>query len=258
MRLRGKTAIILGGATGIGQACTALFAAEGARVLLGDANIAGGHSTVAAAGAEFLPVDAADTGRIRAFVADAVARIGVPDVAVYAAGIIRPAPFLDLREEDYDAVQSVNLRGAVFFHQAVARAMIAAGTGGSLVSISSIGGILATDQTHAYGASKAGLIHLAKSLAVSLAPHGIRANTVGPGGVDTPMQAKIAPEDRQISLTRTPMMRLADPQEIAEVALFLASDAASYVTGQTIYADGGRLALHRTMKMPGTAGSSRD
>ena len=136
--------------------------------------------------------------------------------------------------------------------------MIAAGTGGSLVSISSIGGILATDQTHAYGASKAGLIHLAKSLAVSLAPHGIRANTVGPGGVDTPMQAKIAPEDRQISLTRTPMMRLADPQEIAEVALFLASDAASYVTGQTIYADGGRLALHRTMKMPGTAGSSRD
>lgn len=250
MRLAGKTVVILGGATGIGRACTARFAAEGARVIMGDIATDAGQATAAATGAGFVPVDASDTDSVRAFVAKAAARAGAPDVAVYAAGIIRPVTFLDLTEADYDAVQAVNLRGAVFFHQAVARAMIAAGKAGSLVSISSIGGVLATETTHAYGASKAGLIHLAKSMAVSLAQYGIRANTVGPGGVDMPMQARIAPEDRRISLSRTPMMRLAAPEEIAEVALFLASDAASYVTGQTIYADGGRLALHRTVKVP--------
>lgn len=255
MDLTGKTAIILGGANGVGKASAEVFCRAGARVLIGDVDEDAGRETarqVAATGGqiEFAPCDVRDLDAVRALVVKAVEIFGVPDVGLYTTGVIKPANFLDLTPEDYDFVQDINLRGAVFFFQALAREMIAADKPGSLVSISSIGGVFATDRTHAYGASKAGLIHLAKSMAVSLSQYGIRANTVGPGGVNTAMQQKLSAEDRHDSLSRTPMLRLGEPEEIAEVALFLASDASSYVTGQTIYADGGRLALHRTVKVP--------
>lgn len=255
-QLDGRRALILGGANGIGRAAVALFAAEGAQVIFGDVDAPGGEAVAAEQRAlghdvTFRRCDCADVADIRAFVAAA----GVPDAALYCSGIIRPGPFLTLTEADYDDVVTVNVKGAVFFFQAAAAAMIAAGQGGTLTSISSIGGFVATDSTHAYGVSKAGLIHLAKSLAVSLAAHGIRANTVAPGGVDTPMQAHIPAADRRASLSRTPMLRLARPEEIARVALFLASDASSYVTGETICADGGRLALHRTVAVPEGAGA---
>lgn len=253
--LQGRTAIVLGGANGVGSACVELFAQAGARVLLADIDVEAGRKLADRLDAlglqvRFAPCDVRDLTAVQALVGLCEAELGVPDVALYATGIIKPAKFLDLTAEDFDLVMDVNLRGAVFFFQAVARRLLEAGLGGSLVSISSVGGQVAGDSTHAYGTSKAGLIHLAKSLAVSLAPHGIRANSVGPGGVDTAMQAHLSAQERRASLSRTPMLRLAQPHEIARVALFLASEASSYVTGQTIFADGGRLALHRTVDVP--------
>lgn len=252
--LEGRTAVILGGANGAGRACVEVFAREGARVVFGDVDeqagralaeaLASGGSTV-----RFQLCDVRDLDAVEALVASCDHEFGPPEVALYATGIIKPAVFLELTAADFDLVMDVNLRGAVFFFQSVARRLVAAGRGGSLVSISSVGGVVAGDNTHAYGMSKAGLIHLAKSLAVSLAPYHIRANSVGPGGIDTAMQQKLSQEEKHASLSRTPMLRLAQPREIAEVALFLASDASSYVTGQTIFADGGRLALHRTVKV---------
>lgn len=254
-QLDGKSVVIVGGANGIGRACVELFAANGARVVFGDLDIAAGEAT--AGGLEragrivaFKECDARSIDGVRGLVAYATARHGAPDVGLYAAGVIRPTDFMELTEDGFDFVMDVNLKGAVFFFQSVAAALIAAKKPGSLIGISSIGGVVATDSTHAYGMSKAGLIHLAKSMAVSLAPYGIRANTVGPGGVNTAMQARVSAADRLASLSRTPLLRLAEPREIANVALFLASEASSYVTGQTIYADGGRLALHRTVKLP--------
>lgn len=260
--LEGRVATIVGGANGIGRAAVELFAREGARVVFGDVEVEAGRTLadrLAANGlsVSFLPCDAGSVTDIRAFVAAARREAGIADVALYAAGVIRPVDFFSLSEEGYDEVMAINLKGCVFFFQEVARALIEARRGGSLVAVSSIGGVLATDTTHAYGTSKAGLIHLAKSAAVSLARHGIRVNTVGPGGVETRMQARISETDRRASLSRTPMLRLAEPEEIARVALFLASDASSYVTGQTIYADGGRLALHRTVDVPPRGGTSR-
>jgi glucose 1-dehydrogenase len=253
--LENRAALVLGGANGAGKACVELFARRGARVVFADVDGAAGEQLAAqlmAAGypVQFFPCDAGDVEATQAFVHRGCEAVGPPHVAMYATGIIKPCGFLDLRPQDYEQVMSVNLRGAVFFFQAAARAMIDAGVAGSLVSISSVGGVVAGDNTHAYGMSKAGLIHLAKSMAVSLAPYGIRANSVGPGGINTAMQHKLSVDERRASLSRTPLLRLAEPQEIAQVALFLASDASSYVTGHTIIADGGRLALHRTVKVP--------
>ncbi len=253
-QLSGRTALILGGANGIGRAAVELFAREGARVVFGDTDTIAGKSLAEQERSrghkvDFCRCDCGSVSEVTAFVTEA----GSPDVALYCSGIIRPKPFLELTESDYDDVTGINLKGAVFFFQAAAARMISAGRGGNLISISSVGGYLATNSTHANGISKAGLIHMAKSLAVSLAHHGIRANSVAPGGVNTPMQAALSPEDRRASLSRTPMMRLAEPEEIARVARFLATDASSYITGETICVDGGRRALHRTIAAPDSA-----
>jgi NAD(P)-dependent dehydrogenase (short-subunit alcohol dehydrogenase family) len=258
MELQDRCAVVLGGAQGAGAACVERFAEAGARVMVGDIATDAGQALAqrlrtGGARVDFAHCDARDPAAAQSLVEACTHRLGVPQVALYATGIIKPGPFLALTPQEFDLVMDVNLRGAVFFFQAVARALVAAGLGGSLVSISSIGGQVAGDSTHAYGMSKAGLIHLAKSLAVSLAPYGIRANSVGPGGIDTAMQKHLSPAERHASLARTPMLRLARPREIADVALFLASDASSYVTGQTIFADGGRLALHRTVAVPDDA-----
>ena len=250
--LPGRTAIVLGGSNGAGKACAELFHRAGANLVIGDIDEKRGRATAEelGKGVALFPCDVRNIDQIWALVEHSETTFGPPQAAVYATGVIKPADFLDLTPDDYDLVVDVNLRGAVFFFQSVARTLVARGLPGSLVSISSIGGYVATERTHAYGASKAGLVHLAKSLAVSFAAHGIRANSVAPGGIDTAMQAMLPPRDRRASLARTPMLRLARPDEIAKVALFLASDASSYVTGHKIVADGGRLAQHRTVEVP--------
>src|SRR5262249_17876185 len=156
----------------------------------------------------------------------------------------------DVLEEDFDRVIRTSLKGTFLSCQEAARQLIKQGHGGAIVCTSSMAAELAMPTEMAYSAAKGGIRQLTKAMSLSLASHGIRVNAVGPGSVETDMirvMWKDAPQLRTQMLSRTPMGRLGRPEEIASVALFLASDDASYVTGQTIYADGGRLALNFTV-----------
>jgi NAD(P)-dependent dehydrogenase (short-subunit alcohol dehydrogenase family) len=166
------------------------------------------------------------------------------------AGIFRAAEFLDVSEADWDAVLGVNLKGSFLVGQAVARAMVQAGTRGAIVNMSSVNGTMAIPQIASYNASKGGIDNLTRAMALSLADHGIRVNAVGPGTIATELarQAVLGSDAaRARILGRTPMRRLGEPAEVAEVVAFLLSDAASYMTGEIVYVDGGRRALNYTM-----------
>lgn len=166
------------------------------------------------------------------------------------------ADFLDLKEEDFDRVLRINLKGAFLAGQAVARVMVdtvkAGGGAGAIVNMSSVNAVFAIANQVPYSVSKGGMNQLTRVMALSLAPFGIRVNAIGPGSIMTDMLASVNadPAAKNRILSRTPMGRIGDPSEIASVAAFLASDDASYVTGQTIYADGGRLPLNYTVAVP--------
>ena len=165
------------------------------------------------------------------------------------AAIIHAADFLDLDEADFDRVLRVNLKGAFLMTQAVARRMVADGRKGAIVNMSSVNAVMAIPNQTPYCVAKGGLNQLTKVAAMSLAPHGIRVNGIGPGSIMTEMLATVMTDAaaRAKILSRTPLGRAGAPEEIAKVALFLASDDASYMTGQTLYPDGGRLALNYTV-----------
>ena len=169
-------------------------------------------------------------------------------VLVNNAGIARPGDFLDYSLEDWRRTLDVNLTGAFLLTQRVARDMIAAGINGAIVNMSSINARVAIPTIPAYCASKGGIEQLTRCAALALAPHGIRVNAVAPGSIDTPMVAGVNsdPEAMARLMTRTPLKRLGTADEIAEIVAFLASDKAAYITGETIVADGGRLALNYT------------
>ena len=252
MRLANRVALVIGGANGIGEASARLFAREGASVLIGDLDAERGNNVareIAGKGGEagFLACNCMETSTLREAVEATVSKFGQIDILLYAAGTMEQVNFFDIDEEHFARILATNLTGAMFASQAAAKHMLNRGRGGSLINIASVGGALASMNTLAYGASKAGLIHLTKSLSVALAAHNIRANSVGPGSVETRMLAGMRAEDRTAMLSRTPLGRFARPEEIANVALFLASDESSYVTGQVIWADGGRQALNRTV-----------
>ena len=163
------------------------------------------------------------------------------------------ADFLEIAEADFDRVIRVNLKGMFLVGQAVARQMVKqiedGGAPGAIVNMSSINAVVAIGNQVPYSASKGGVMQLTKVMALSLAPYGIRVNAIGPGSIMTEMLAAVMSDKaaRNRVLSRTPLGRLGDPAEIAAIAAFLASDEASYVTGQTIYADGGRLPLNYTV-----------
>ena len=255
MRFAGKTALVTGGASGIGLATVLQFAAEGAAVVIGDIDLEKAEaaaSLVHAAGGAALAVgiDAADPEQVRAMVASATAQFGGVDIAVAGAGRgSSNVDFFDLEDVEWDAVLRLNLTGAFVLGKAVARQMLDSGRRGAIVNIASVGGVLGVPTQAPYCVSKAGLIMLTKTMAVSLAPHGIRVNAVGPGPVDTAMTSAIAADDglRAMMLSRTPIGRFGAASEIAAIILFLASEDAGFVTGETIYADGGRLALNYVM-----------
>jgi NAD(P)-dependent dehydrogenase (short-subunit alcohol dehydrogenase family) len=252
MKLENRVGIVVGGANGIGAAIAWSFAEAGVRLVVGDVDTSAGEAVATAirdAGgqAQFKPCQAADTRSMSLLVDDAVSLLGRVDVLCYAAGVMEQPGFFDITEEHFNRVLSINLTGALFACQAAARHMVEQGEGGSLITIASVGGLLASTNTLAYGASKAALIHLTKSMSVALAPYGIRANSVAPGSVETSMLAGMHEEDRFAMLARTPLRRFGYPEEIARIALFLASEDSSYVTGQTIFADGGRTVLNRTV-----------
>ncbi|MEY3913594.1 MAG: Glucose 1-dehydrogenase 2, partial [Pseudomonadota bacterium] len=173
------------------------------------------------------------------------------DVLVSNAGIFRASPFLDISEDDFDAVLRVNLRGAFLIGQAVARTMKTTG-GGAIVHMSSVNAVVAIPEIATYNISKGGLNQLTRAMALALADDGIRVNAVAPGTIATELarQAVLTNEaSRQKILSRTPLKRLGDPAEVAQVVAFLASDAASYITGEVITVDGGRMALNYTVSV---------
>ncbi|MGE0717612.1 MAG: SDR family NAD(P)-dependent oxidoreductase [Alphaproteobacteria bacterium] len=254
-RLTGKVAIVTGAARGIGLAIAERFAAEGAALALGDIDEERGAAVAARLGerAAFFRCDVGDGASAATLVENAVARFGRVDVAVCNAGIIHTADFLDLAEADFDRVLRVNLKGPFLVGQAAARQMArqfaADGSRGAIVNMSSVNARLAMANAVPYAVSKAGLTQLTNVMAIALADKGIRVNAIGPGSIMTDMLQVVMhdAEMRRRILSRTPLGRCGTPEEIAAVALFLASDESSYVTGQTIYADGGRLGLNYTV-----------
>lgn len=255
MRLKDKTAIVTGAAHGIGLACAELFAAEGADVVLSDIDAAAGAAAADAINARdagravFVACDVGDAAGAAELAAAAERAFGACDILVNNAGIIHTAEFLDLAEADFDRVLRVNLKGAFLVGQAVARRMVANARRGSIINMSSVNAVMAIPNQVPYVVSKGGLNQLTKVMALALAPHGIRVNGIGPGSIMTDLLKVVMNDEaaRRRILARTPLGRPGDPVEIARVALFLAGDDSSYVTGQTIYPDGGRLALNYTV-----------
>ena len=251
MRLKDKVALVTGGAQGIGEAIARRFASEGARVLIADRNAEAGRAVAASDPAlAFFESDVAARGAAASAVEAVLERFGRLDILVNNAGITHAAPFLELAEEDFDRVLAVNLRAYLAFGQAAARQMVAQGQGGAIVNMSSVNAILAIPDQVPYVVSKGAVNQLTRVMALNLAPHEIRVNAVGPGTIATELARQAvmgSPEARHKLMSRTPMGRLGEPDEVARVVLFLASEDAAYLTGQIVYPDGGRMALNYTV-----------
>jgi NAD(P)-dependent dehydrogenase (short-subunit alcohol dehydrogenase family) len=255
MKLKDRTAIVTGAARGIGRACAERLGAEGARVVLADIDDAGGAAAAASLGAaaRYLHCDVGDKAEVDRMIADVVGKDGGVDILVNNAGIGAAGGILEISEADFDRVIRVNLKGAFLVGQACARQMVrqveAGRKPGAIVNMSSVNAVVAIASQVPYSASKGGINQLTKVMALGLADYGIRVNAIGPGSIMTDMLTAVNadPQARGRLLSRTPLGRIGEAAEVAAIAAFLVSDDASYITGQTIYADGGRLPLNYTV-----------
>jgi NAD(P)-dependent dehydrogenase (short-subunit alcohol dehydrogenase family) len=243
MRLAGKIAIVTGAARGIGAAIATRFVEEGAAVLIVDRLAVAGAETTAslcAAGyrCEFLEADVTDEAAWEAITAACENAHGVANVLVNNAGVNRYQPLVEETIEGWHEVMAANLTSVFLGMRAVIPGMIAAG-GGAIVNISSTWGLVAAESAAAYHASKGGVTLLTKNAAVTYAARGIRANSIHPGPVNTAMLVGMTETEVATELAKQPMGRIADPDEIATAAVFLASDEASFVTGVALPVDGG-------------------
>lgn len=240
-----KIALVTGGAQGIGYACGEALKEDGFEVILSDVK-AEVLEAAEKLGATAIVCDMGESAQIDALFDRIEAEMGAPSVLVNNAGIALPGDFLTYALDDFRKVIEVNLTGSFHALQRAARAMIGSRIRGSIVNMSSINAQLAIAGIPAYCASKGGVMQLTKTAALALAPHGIRVNAVGPGSIDTEMMAGVNAnaEAMRVAMSRTPLKRMGTAREIADTVAFLASEKASYITGETIYVDGGRLGLN--------------
>jgi glucose 1-dehydrogenase len=245
--LRGKTAIVTGAATGIGKAIALRLGASGANVvvdyrnetdaanaIVAEIERSGGHGLA-------LPADVSDETAVDALVKQTVERFGGLDILVNNAGIEQAHPVVEIPLDVWQRIISVNLTGPFLCTRAAAKAMIARGRGGRIINISSVHEDLAFPNNAAYAASKGGVRMFMRTAALELAPHGITVNDVAPGAIATPINQDVRanPEQQKELLEEIPLGRVGQPEEIAALCTYLASEAASYVTGATFVIDGG-------------------
>ena len=260
-----RVVIVTGGAKGIGYACVRRFFEAGDNVVIADIDKTDGQEAAnkldgTGTRVLFVPTDVSDKLSVHNLIAQTLSQFGHIDVLVNNAGMIIKGGILDLDADDFDRVLGVNLHGAFLTSQAVAKHMVkeiddSDDRSGhtrrpfSIVNMSSVNAVVAIEDILAYTTSKGGMNQLTKGMALQLAPYGIRVNGVGPGSIKTDMLAGVAENKPAMDMihSRTPLGRIAHPDEIASVVYFLASEDASYITGECIYVDGGRLALNYVM-----------
>ncbi len=254
MRLKDRVAVVTGAASGIGRGCVERFLAEGARVAALDIDAEGGRALAEELASQgevsFQPCDVGIKQSVDEAVAATIDRFGGIDILVNNAGINRAHDFLEIPEADFDLVIRTNLKSVFLCGQAVGRHMIARGGGGAIVNMSSTSVIMTMPNIAPYAASKGGISSMTRAMALHFAPHGIRVNAVGPGTIVTKLTSGRILKDKELSrriLSRTPLGRFGQPSDVASVVSFLASDDAAYVTGQTLYVDGGRSGLNYTV-----------
>jgi 3-oxoacyl-[acyl-carrier protein] reductase len=238
--LDGRVAVVTGAGSGIGRGIAAGLAAFGASVAIWEQNAETCAAAASEIGALGVPTDVRDGAAVDLALTQTTAELGPVSILVNNAGGVFASPILDTSENGWDALYRANLRHVLLCTQRVARAMVATGIGGSVITVTSIEGVRAAPGYAAYAAAKAGVINYTKTAALELAPHGIRVNALAPDIILTEGIRAIAPPGAEARFGHTvPLGRAGHVDEMAGVAVFLASDMASYVTGQTIHVDGG-------------------
>ncbi len=239
MKLKDKVALITGSAQGIGKAIAEAMAKEGAKIVISDINLELAQATAKELGSELaIKMNVTDLADVEAGVKKIVEQFGTIDIVVNNAGITKDALFIRMKKEDWDAVINVNLNGVFNVSKTISIIMMKKRTG-KIINIASIVGEMGNVGQANYAASKAGVIGFTKTLARELAPRGITANAIAPGFIKTAMTDKIPEEAKQRMTAQIPLAKLGLPEDIAAATVFLASDDASYITGQVINVNGG-------------------